>query len=181
MEKVVSIDNLDFEVYIHHQEIQNKIFTLAKSIEEKYEALNPIFLVVMNGAFIFAADLLREIHFPSETAFLRIKSYEGTHSTGVVNLSLPQHADITGRHVIIIEDIVDTGNSMEALLPELRKHHPVSIAVASLLFKPEALEHDIVVDFPGFVIPKYFVIGYGLDYNEKGRNLKDIYKLKNDQ
>jgi hypoxanthine phosphoribosyltransferase len=178
MGKIVSIDNLEFEVYIHHQDIQNRILALAKKMEEKYEALNPIFLVVMNGAFIFAADLLREIHFPSETAFIRIKSYEGTHSTGVVNISLPEHADISGRHVIIMEDIVDTGNSMDALLPELKKHHPASIAITSLLFKPEALEHDVAVDFPGFVIPKYFVVGYGLDYNEKGRNLKDIYKLK---
>ena len=140
---------------------------------------NPLFVVMLNGAFMFASDLLRAIDVPCEVAFMRMKSYQGTASTGTVDLLQDMHAEISGRTVIVIEDIVDTGATMHALLEHLQRRRPKCVKIASLLFKPESLQYDVPVDYVAFEIPRDFIVGYGLDYDEEGRNLKDIYVIDN--
>ena len=174
---IIQIQDLSFIKYISESQLLDKIQQIADDIKANYHDKNPMFLVVMNGAFIFAADLIRKLDFPCELNFVRIKSYHGTESTGQVDIYMPPNIDLHNRHIIILEDIIDTGNTMVAFIPALQIHNPLSIAISSILVKPEAHLHDITVAYPGFVIPKKFVVGYGLDYNGLGRNLKDIYQL----
>lgn len=174
---MVEIGQLKFVKYIDEKRIREKIIELADTIREDFHDKNPMFLVVMNGAFIFAADLIRQLDFPCELSFIRIKSYEGTESTGQIDIFMPSEIDITDRHVIIVEDIIDTGNTMAAFLPKLNEYHPLSVHLASFLVKPDALKHPIETHYPGFIIPNKFVVGYGLDYDGLGRNFKDIYQL----
>ena len=139
----------------------------------------PLFLCVLNGAFPFASDLFRASEgIDAEIAFIRLKSYEGTCTTGNVRQLLGLESDIEGRTVIIVEDIVDTGNTIHNLIGTLQEKKPADIKIATLLFKPEALEKPIKPDYVGFSIPKKFIIGFGLDINEKARDLNDIYVLK---
>ncbi len=173
----VQIDELSFVKYIDASDIDVKIDEIADAIREDYHDKFPMFLVIMNGAFIYAADLLRKLNFPCELNFIRIKSYHGTSTTGKVDIYMPPNISFKDRHIIILEDIVDTGNTMAAFLPELEKSEPASIALSAILIKPEAHLHALEVKYPGFTIPNKFVVGYGLDYNGKGRNLKDIYQL----
>jgi len=174
----VQIEDLQFVKYIHAVDIHQKITDIAQELTIDYGTKCPMFLVVMNGAFMFAADLIRELHFPAEITFVRVKSYHGTQSTGNIEITMPPDINLEGRHLIIIEDIIDTGNSMAAFIPEMEKLKPASIKICAILVKPEAMKHDTKVDYQGFSIPNKFVVGYGLDYNGKGRNLKDIYQLK---
>jgi hypoxanthine phosphoribosyltransferase len=176
-QEIVHIDDLSFVKYISHQEIQQKVNEIAVNLTLDYADKNPMFLVVMNGAFIFAADLIRQLSFSCELNFVRIKSYHGTESSGKIDIYMPPNINLRDRHIIIIEDIIDTGNTMAAFLPELWKHQPLSIALTSILIKPDAHLHHIVTKYPGFIIPNKFVVGYGLDYDGKGRNLKDLYQL----
>ncbi len=178
--KEVKVDDLEFVEFISKAEIEEKISFMASSISNQYKNKVPLFLVVMNGAFMFAADLIRKLNFPAELVFIRVKSYHGTQSTGNAKIFMPEDVQIKGRHVIIMEDIIDTGNSMASLLPALEKMEPASLAITAILIKPDALQHEIKIDFPGFEIPNKFVVGYGLDYNGIGRNLEDIYQLKQD-
>jgi hypoxanthine phosphoribosyltransferase len=177
MNNTIQIGDLQFVPYIHKAEIEKKVAEIAGNISQHYQEKVPLFLVVMNGAFMFAADLIRKLDFPAEVVFIRVKSYHGTQSTGEAKIYMPDDAELKDRHVIILEDIIDTGNSMSFLLPELQKKQPASLALTAILVKPEALQHDIAIDFPGFEIPNKFVVGYGLDYNGIGRNLEDIYQL----
>lgn len=177
-DQLVHIDDLTFVKYIDVQAIDAKISEIADGIREDYHDKFPMFLVVMNGAFIYAADLIRKLDFPCELNFIRIKSYRGTESTGKVDIFMPPNIDFKDRYVIIVEDIIDTGNTMTAFMPELKRYEPAEIAITSILVKPEAHQHKIDIKYPGFNIPDKFVVGYGLDYNSKGRNLKDIYQLK---
>jgi hypoxanthine phosphoribosyltransferase len=174
----ITIGELTFTEYIHHTEIENKVLEIAENISKQYFGKTPLFLVIMNGAFMYAADLIRNLNFAAEVVFIRVKSYHGTESTGNIKIFMPEDVVIKGRHIILVEDIIDTGNSMSALIPELMKKKPESLALTSILIKPEAHLHKIKIDFPGMEIPNKFVIGYGLDYNGIGRNLKDIYQLK---
>jgi hypoxanthine phosphoribosyltransferase len=174
---IIEVGDLSFIKYIDAQEIEKKVQEIADSIREDYHEKYPMFLVVMNGAFIYAADLIRKLDFPCELNFVRIKSYQGTESTGKIDIYMPPNIDIKNRHIIIIEDIIDTGNTMSAFLPELEKNQPASICLSSILVKPEAHQHPIVTHYPGFIIPNKFVVGYGLDYDGMGRNLKDLYQL----
>ena len=176
-DRIVHIDDLTFERYIDATDIDIKIDEIADAIREDYHDKFPMLLVVMNGAFIYAADLLRKLKFACELNFIRIKSYHGTKTTGKVDIYMPPDISFKDRHVIILEDIIDTGNTMAAFLPELERSEPASIALSAILIKPEAHLHELDVKYPGFVIPNKFVVGYGLDYNGKGRNLKDIYQL----
>ena len=178
MNNIIQIGDLQFVPYISRTDIDQKVNEIAGQISSVYHEKVPLFLVVMNGAFMFAADLIRRLDFPAEVVFIRVKSYHGTKSTGQAKIYMPDDVDLTNRHVIILEDIIDTGNSMSFLLPELQKKQPASMALTAILVKPEALQHDIRIDFPGFEIPDKFVVGYGLDYNGIGRNLEDIYQLK---
>ncbi|HIT81421.1 MAG TPA: hypoxanthine phosphoribosyltransferase [Candidatus Caccoplasma merdavium] len=180
MEKI-HIKDKTFRPYISGEEIARAVDRVARCIREdvRQEEGTPLFVVMLNGAFMFASDLLRAIDVPCEVAFMRMKSYQGTASTGTVDLLQDMHAEISGRTVIVIEDIVDTGATMHALLEHLQRCRPKCVKIASLLFKPESLQYDVPVDYVAFEIPRDFIVGYGLDYDEEGRNLKDIYVIDN--
>ncbi len=175
--KIIRLDDLSFINYISEEEILSKVKEIADQISEEYRDKNPIFLVVMNGAFIYAADLIRHFDFPCELSFVRIKSYHGTESCGTIDIYMPPGIELCGRHVVIIEDIIDTGTTMAEFIPVCSNYKPASIKLSSILIKPEAHKVEIKTDFPGFYIPNKFVVGYGLDYNGQGRNLRDIYQL----
>jgi len=175
---LVKAGDLFFEPYLGEKEILTKVKEMGNALSEKYKEKNPVFLVVLNGAFIFAADLLRNIDFHCETSFVKLKSYDGLTSTGKSETLLGLETDISNRDVIVIEDIIDTGNTVFQFMAELKSLNPKSIALVSLLFKKEAFNYDYPIDHIGFTIPDRFVIGYGLDYNDMGRNLKSIYQLK---
>lgn len=175
----VTAHELSFEEYLSAEKIQQRIAVLGASIREQYQDKNPIFIGILNGAFMFAADLVRASNIQCEITFMKVSSYEGMSSTGTLKTQLGLNKDIKDRHIILVEDIVDTGNTFSKLLPELHEANPASIAIATLLLKPTALQHkDLPLAFVGFEIPNKFVIGYGLDYNEAGRQWDSIYQLK---
>ncbi len=177
MEKVTVKDKV-FIPYLAHQDIQARIQTLAQQINADYQGLNPLFVAILNGSFMFAADLYKEITLPSQITFVKVASYRGTSSTGEVMTLLGMDMDLANRHVILIEDIVDTGKTLSELLPKLKSNNPASIQIAALLQKPEALKYPIDVKYVGFNIANEFIVGYGLDYDGYGRNLKDILKIE---
>ena len=173
----VKIWEKEFAVSIPKKEIQKRIAELEKQITEDYKGQHPVFLVVLKGAFLFAADLLREVNLDCEITFIRIGSYEGTQSTGVIRSILGLSEKVHDKHLVVIEDIVDTGNTVMHLIEELKKSNPFDIRVATMLLKPAALKHNLQVDYIGFAVPNDFLVGYGLDYDGLGRNLDEIYKL----
>ncbi len=166
-----------FGLFIPEKEIQEAVARLADRLNHDFRHLNPLFIGVLNGAFMFAADLLRNIHIPSELTFIKVKSYTGTQSTGTVNTLLGLDHPIQDRHLIIVEDIIDTGLTVQHLQEKLKQEKPASIHIATLLLKPEALLTPLSLTYVGFEIPNEFVVGYGLDYDGQGRNLRDIYKV----
>jgi hypoxanthine phosphoribosyltransferase len=173
----VKIRDKEFSVYIPKEKIQERISELGKKITADYNDIQPVFLVVLKGAFLFAADLLRHVKLDCEITFIRVSSYEGTQSTGIIRSILGLSEKIHDKNLIIMEDIVDTGNTIMHLITELKKSEPLDIKIASLLLKPEALKHNIHVDYVGFSVPNDFLVGYGLDYDGLGRNLAEIYKI----
>lgn len=175
----VTYQGLTFEPYIRREQIAGQVQRLAQEIKRDYDGKNPLFLCVLNGAFIFAADLFRacDMH-DAEITFIRFKSYEGMASTGDVKEIMGLKEDITGRHIIIVEDIIDSGVTADQLRKELVKRDPSSVKMASLLFKPEALKVGTGPEYVGFEIPSKFILGYGLDLDGLARNLPDIYVLK---
>lgn len=177
MEKV-TYNGLTFVPYIRNEKIQDRIKKLGKTITEETRGKRPLFLVVLNGAFPFASDLFRAVETDAEITFVRLKSYEGTSTTGNVRKLMGLTEDLKGRDVIVVEDIVDTGHTIARLLDELRALEPASLKVATLLFKPESLQCDVKPDYVGFSIPPKFIIGFGLDLDGLARNLPDIYVLK---
>jgi hypoxanthine phosphoribosyltransferase len=167
-----------FVPYISHSEIQQRITELAGQISSEYAGKHPLFIGILNGSFIFAADLYKKISIPSTISFIKLISYKGTTSTGTVITSIGLEEDLLDRHIIIVEDIVDTGKTMSEFIPTLQKMQPASIRICTLLQKPEALKHELQVDYIGFEIPDKFVVGYGLDYDGYGRNCEDIYQIQ---
>lgn len=173
----VQVGDKHFGLLIHNTQIQEKITAIAEEITKEYRDKNPVFLCVLNGAFMFAADLLRHVNIPAEVSFIKLSSYAGTQSTGQVATLLGLNKDIKDRHVILVEDIIDTGKTLHELLPVVAGYQPSSVKLASILSKPDARTHQVHIDYTGFEIPDKFVVGYGLDYNGYGRNLPHIYAL----
>ena len=173
----VTIRDKTFTVSITSEEIQKQIAVLAEKISADLQGKQPVFICVLNGAFLFAADLMKRMSMDCEITFVRVSSYAGTQSTGHIKNLVGLSEDIKGRSVIIIEDIVDSGDTVVYLLEELKKNNPAEIRIASLLLKPKALKHDLKIDYVGFEVPNDFLVGYGLDYDGLGRNLNDIYKI----
>ena len=177
----MTYEGLNFVPYISKDKIQARVAELGEEIMRDCADKNPLFLCVLTGAFPFASDLFRAVEaMDAEISFIRLKSYEGTSTTGTVKEVMGLHEDISGRTVIIVEDIIDTGNTIYNLINHLRDRKAADVKVATLLFKPESLQKPLKPDYIGFNIPKKFIIGYGLDLNGKARNLNDIYILKED-
>lgn len=174
---LVQIHDKSFGLYIAAEEIQLKVQELANQINKEYEGKDLIFISILNGSFMFASDLMKCILLPCQISFVKVSSYHGTNTSGRVDELIGLNTDITGKHIIILEDIVDTGITMNKIFNYLSLYSPSSLKIASLLYKPDAFEGKHKPDFTGFSIPNDFVIGYGLDYNEHGRNYDAIYKL----
>ena len=172
----VTYKGLTFVPYLENEKIQARIKEIGSQIAEDCKNTKPLFLCVLNGAFAFASDLFRNVQLPdAEISFIRLKSYEGTSSTGVVKEVIGLSENIEGRTVIVIEDIIDTGKTIHNLIETLKKSNPTDVKVATLLFKPESLKVDVKPDYVGFEIPSDFIIGYGLDIDGLARNLPDIW------
>ena len=166
------------KLLISENEIKDRVKALGKKITKDYKEKKPIFIGILNGCYVFMADLLREVELDVEVDFVKIRSYEGDSSTGTIKFRKDISADIDGRDVIIVEDIIDSGFTINFLVKRLRNSGPKSVAVASILFKKEVAKLDFEVDYVGFEIPPEFVVGYGLDYDEKYRHLKDVMVME---
>ena len=173
----VKIKDKSFRVSIPESEILERVKAVADKINKDMAGRNPLLLAVLNGSFVFAADLMRHITIPCEISFVKLASYEGTVSTGKVVEVMGLNEDITGRDVIIVEDIVDTGKTMERMLDTLGTRNPNSLHICTLLLKPEKLKIPLNIEYAAMEIPNDFIVGYGLDYDQEGRNLRDIYTL----
>jgi len=173
----LKVHDKEFVPYLTSSQIEEQVSRVASEINKDYAGKNPLFIAILNGAFIFAADLFKKINIEAEICFIKLASYKGVKSTGKVITAIGLDAELYGRDVIILEDIVDTGKTLSQFLPQLEHHHPASLKVAALLHKPSATVHSIKIDYLGFTIPDKFVLGYGLDYDGLGRNIKEIYQL----
>ena len=174
---IVKIKDKTFQTFISEAEIKQRVKELAAQISHDMEGKNPLFLGVLNGAFIFAADLVREMTIPCEISFVKLASYQGTISTGKIKEVFGINEDLTGRTVVIVEDIVDTGATMKNMIESLGTRNPASIHICTLFVKPDKLKEPLDIEYAAFEIPNDFIVGYGLDYDQKGRGLKDIYML----
>ncbi|MBQ8467034.1 MAG: hypoxanthine phosphoribosyltransferase [Prevotella sp.] len=173
----VTIKDKTFETSIPEAEILKRVKAVAERLNHDFAGKNPLFLAVLNGAFVFAADLMREVTIPCEISFVKLASYQGTTSTGKVTEVLGVNEDLSGRHIVIIEDIVDTGLTMKRMIESLGTRHPASVDVCALLLKPEKLQVELDIKYVAMEIPNDFIVGYGLDYDQQGRNLRDIFTL----
>jgi hypoxanthine phosphoribosyltransferase len=167
-----------FEPYLKEAAIQEKITELAGQLNKDFAGKRPLFLSILNGSFLFTADLFKQITIEAEVSFIKLASYKGTSSTGNVITAIGLDTNVKDRHIVILEDIIDTGKTLHHYLPQLDSMQPASVKIAVLLNKKEALQYPVKVDYACFDIPNKFVVGYGLDYDGLGRNSKDIYQLK---
>ena len=178
--ETIKINDRRFKISIPEAEIKNRIKTVAAQISKDMEGKNPLFLGVLNGAFIFAADLMREMTIPCEISFVKLASYQGTTSTGTIQEVIGINENLTGRTVIIVEDIVESGATMKRMIEQLGTRNPASVHICTLFFKPDKLKEELNLDYVVFRIPDDFIVGYGLDYDQGGRGLKDIYTIVED-
>jgi hypoxanthine phosphoribosyltransferase len=176
MDETIKLHDRQFKVLIPAARIDEAVTDVARRINSDYAAREtPLFLGVLNGSFMFLSDLMKKIEFNCELSFVKLASYEGTGSTGEVKNLIGLNNDLAGRHVVIVEDIVDTGGSIEHMVRELERHRPASIEICTLFFKPASYARTIPVRYRALEIGNEFIVGYGLDYNQLGRNLKDVY------
>jgi hypoxanthine phosphoribosyltransferase len=175
--KEIRILDKKFTEYITEQDIQKRIIELARQINYDLAGKDVVFLGILNGAFLFAADLFRRIDLEARISFVKLASYEGTSSSGTIKELIGWNEDIKNKYIVVIEDIIDTGGTLERIVDELVIRKVSDVRIACLLFKPDAYKKDIPIDYTGFKIPNNFVVGYGLDYNGFGRNLPSIYTL----
>lgn len=173
----IQVHDKTFVPYISAAEIAEKIKVMAAQISEDYEGKRPLFIAVLNGSFIFASDLFRQLNIDAEISFIKLASYKGTSSTGNVITAIGMEESLYQRHVILLEDIIDTGKTLHEFLPQLEHQSPASIEIAALLTKPDALKFPVHPKYSGFEITNKFVVGYGLDYDGLGRNIPAIYQL----
>lgn len=176
----VTIKDKTFETSIPEAVILEKVKAVAERINRDLAGKNPLFIAVLNGSFIFAADLMRNITIPCEISFVKLASYQGTTSSGKITEVLGINEDISNRTVVIVEDIVDTGLTMKRMIETLGTRHPKSIHICTMLLKPDKLQVELNIEYAAMEIPNDFIVGYGLDYDQEGRNLRDIYTLVKD-
>jgi hypoxanthine phosphoribosyltransferase len=173
----IKVKDKVFEISIPASAIADTVQKMAAEISRDYEGKNPLFIAILNGSFVFAADLIRKVTIPCQISFVKLSSYSGTSSTEAVKEHIGLTEDIRGRHVIIIEDIVDTGITLDGFIGNVEKAGPASLKLACFTFKKDAFKKTFRIDYLGLTIPNDFIVGYGLDYDGYGRNLPDIYKI----
>jgi hypoxanthine phosphoribosyltransferase len=171
------IEDKSFRLLVSGKDVAARVATMAECIEQDFAGQQVHFVGIMNGSFMFAADLLRRIHLPVKVSFIRLASYEGRESTGLIRELCPFGEDLTGQNIVLLEDIVETGTTIEYALKRLRSCNPAKLAVATLLFKPRCLVSNVSLDYVGFELEDRFVVGYGLDYNGYGRNWDGLYAM----
>ena len=174
---VIKLHEKKFDTYLSEQEIQGKVKNIADQLSRDYRDKRPLFIAILNGSFMFAADLFKYLSIDAEICFIKLASYRGMKSSGHVITAIGLDVDLFGRDVVILEDIVDTGKTLNEFLPKLDHQQPKTLKIAALLHKPEATQYPLQIDYLGFSIPNKFVVGYGLDYDGLGRNYKEIYQL----
>jgi hypoxanthine phosphoribosyltransferase len=176
----IQVHDKYFIPYLPAEEITEKVKQLAQTISTDYKDKRPLFISILNGSFMFSADLFKFLTIEAEICFIKLASYKGTKSSGQVITAIGLDTDITGRDFIILEDIIDTGKTLIQFLPQVFNQQPLSLKIAVLLHKPDAMIHPVKIDYTCFSIPDKFVLGYGLDYNGLGRNYSQLYQLKED-
>lgn len=174
---MLKLKDKSFTKIIDHEQVFQRVREMAEDINKDYEGKNPLFIAILNGAFMFASDLMKQINIPAEITFIKVNSYSATKSTGNIKELIGLQENIFKRNLIIIEDIVDTGNTLSHLLEGFSALGTDSIEIATLLHKPDALQRDLSIKYVGFSIPNKFVVGYGMDYDGYGRNCRDIFEL----
>jgi hypoxanthine phosphoribosyltransferase len=172
---LITLHGKEFKPYLSATQLAEVVENLAVRLNADYAGRQPLFVVVLTGGFMFASDLLKHITLPCEIVFIRVASYEGTESSGIIQEVLGLREEVQGRHLILVEDIVDTGTTMHHLVPKLQAQGPASVEIATLFFKPDSLRHELTLSYVAKTIPNDFVVGYGLDYDGLGRNLPDVY------
>lgn len=175
--QTIRVHDKTFVPYLSETEIADRVAEMAGTIGRDYEGMKPLFLAVLNGSFVFAADLFRRLTIEAEISFIKLASYKGTTSTGNVVTAIGLEESLHGRHVVLLEDIIDTGKTLHHFLPQLQHQGPASLRIAALLTKPESLKYPVEAHYTGFSIPDKFVVGYGLDYDGLGRNIPAIYQV----
>ena len=180
MSDTIYVHDKYFVPFLSAEEIEAKVKDLASQINVDYKNKRPLFISILNGSFMFSADLFKQLTIDAEICFIKLASYKGTKSSGQVITAIGLDTDITGRHIVILEDIIDTGKTINQFLPQVHNQQPASVKIAVLLHKPEATIFPVQIDYTCFSIPNKFVLGYGLDYDGLGRNLAQLYQLRED-
>lgn len=177
MENEITVNGKRFGISLTSNEIQKRVAEVAEQINRDFEGQEVVFIGILNGSFMFAADLMKSINLVSKISFIKVSSYQGTNSTGEVKQLIGISESLEGKNVIVIEDIVDTGRTIKMIAEQLQQQNPASIKIATLMFKPSVYSENVAIDYYGFKIPNDFIVGYGLDYDGYGRNYKDIYTI----